>query len=783
MKIRSLVRVAFLVLLASLSHSSFSQTFTHPFSELADPNIVHHNGWYYYIGTGGNGVKMRRAQTLDGLKSAPLKMIFSGANGGPCCDYWAPELHRINNVWYIYYTANEGAGITQQRMFVIENTSDNPMEGTWVNRGRLYDAANDFWAIDGTVLQLNGNLYYIYSGVARPEDGDKPQRIYITRMANPWTISGHRVHLTSPWFAFETDGLVNEGPAVLHRNGKVFMTYSGSGCWGPNYALGMLWMDEWEDPMNEGSWEKLDHAVFSKDPSRDVYGPGHHSFFMSPDGSEVWMTYHATPKPAGGCDGDRLAHAKKLEFDANGFPIFGSPWIMGKKHDAPSGERALAFNGELVNGTYKIRASSASDKVFDVGGCSVQRGANVHQWQDSGAACQRWIIRATEDGHYWIGSEKGGLTMEVDGCSTANSANVRMWAPNGGLCQKWDITPNGDGTYRITNANGGKSLDVQFGGNENGRNVQTYDYLGNAQQKFYLELLDMGPRIGNGTYEIVNKNSNMALDLANCSQDNGANIIQYNRLDNDCQKFRVEDAGDGFYRILAGASGKALDASGCGTNPGTNLHQWDNNNNDCQKWHIRHVKDGWYTIISKISGLAFDVGACSRDANANVHLWTNLQNGCQLWRFEPKQPGGNGGNNNGDNGTPDTGFEYFKQAEDYMAVSAVQTEPTTDDGGGLNVGYIDAGDWMAYADFNVPASGNYIVEYRVASPNSGRSISLDLNAGSIVLGSVQVPNTGGWQNWQTVTQTVYIDAGNYSLGIATPDGGWNINWFRIKNAQ
>ncbi|VUD69336.1 Extracellular exo-alpha-(1-_5)-L-arabinofuranosidase [Thalassocella blandensis] len=768
-----LLRFTLILTLLSAASFCFSQTFTHPFSELADPNIVYHNGWYYYMGTAGNGVKMRRAQTLEGLKSAPLKMVFSGVNGGPCCAYWAPELHRINNKWYIYFTANDQGPITGQRMWVAENSADNPMEGSWVSRGRLYDTANDFWAIDGTVFQLNGQLYYVYSGVAAPQDGDKPQRIYITRMSNPWTISGQRVHLTSPWFSFETDGLVNEGPAVLHRNGKVFLTYSGSGCWTPNYAIGMLWMDEWEDPMNSGSWEKLDHAVFSKHPERNVYGPGHHSFFMSPDGSEVWMTYHATAKAGGACDASRLAHAKKIDFDANGFPVFGIPWMMGWQHEAPSGERAVSFNKTLVNGVYKIKPLSTTNKVLDVAGCSVDMGANVHQWTDSGADCQKWLITATEDGHYWIGSVKGGMTLEVEGCSTDNAANVRMWGPNGAGCQKWDIKKNDDGSFRIINSHGGKALDLQFGGDNNGANLQTYEYLGNPQQNFELTLLDMGPRIANGTYEIVNKNSNMALDLTNCSQDNGANIIQYHRLNNDCQKFEITENGHGFYRILAAASAKSLDASGCATTPGTNVQQWEHQNNDCQSWHIRHVKNGWYTIISKASGLALDVGGCSTEAAANVHLWNNLQNDCQLWKFEAKRPGGNGGNNDG--------FEFYKEAEDFFSSSAVQTEATTDAGGGLNVGWIDNADWMAYADFNVPTSGDYVIEYRVATPINGGRISLDLNAGAIQVSTVDVPNTGGWQNWQTVSATVYFDAGSYSLGIAAPVGGWNFNWFRVRS--
>jgi hypothetical protein len=109
----------------------------------------------------------------------------------------------------------------------------------------------------------------------------------------------------------------------------------------------------------------------------------------------------------------------------------------------------------------------------------------------------------------------------------------------------------------------------------------------------------------------------------------------------------------------------------------------------------------------------------------------------------------------------------------------VQTETTTDAGGGLNVGWIDTGDWMAYNSITVPSTTSYLVEYRVASPNSNTQLSLDLNAGSIQLGALNIPNTGGWQNWTTISHTVNITAGTYNFGIYSQVGGWNINWWRI----
>ncbi|HCS66148.1 MAG TPA: hypothetical protein DIW64_19920 [Cellvibrio sp.] len=123
-------------------------------------------------------------------------------------------------------------------------------------------------------------------------------------------------------------------------------------------------------------------------------------------------------------------------------------------------------------------------------------------------------------------------------------------------------------------------------------------------------------------------------------------------------------------------------------------------------------------------------------------------------------------------------FTQLVQAEAYTAMSGVQTDATTDGGTGQYVGWIDANDWMAYANITIPTTGSYRIEYRVASP-SGATFSSDLNAGSIQLGSVVIGATGGWQNWTTVNQTVTLNAGTYSFGIFAQQAGWNINWFRI----
>jgi len=126
-----------------------------------------------------------------------------------------------------------------------------------------------------------------------------------------------------------------------------------------------------------------------------------------------------------------------------------------------------------------------------------------------------------------------------------------------------------------------------------------------------------------------------------------------------------------------------------------------------------------------------------------------------------------------------TAYAAKVEAESYSLAAGVATEGCSE--GGLNVGWIDAGDWMVYP-INIASTGSYTISYRVASPNSGKSLSSDLNAGSIQLGAVAIPNTGSWQGWTTVTQTVTLNAGNYNFGINGGTGGFNVNWFSIDAA-
>nr|BAL42331.1 cellulase [Saccharophagus sp. Myt-1] len=121
------------------------------------------------------------------------------------------------------------------------------------------------------------------------------------------------------------------------------------------------------------------------------------------------------------------------------------------------------------------------------------------------------------------------------------------------------------------------------------------------------------------------------------------------------------------------------------------------------------------------------------------------------------------------------------EAESFCTAKGIQFEATTDIGGGQNMGWLDAGDWVTF-DLDVPASGQYFIDYRVASDLGDGRFRTEAANGT-ALGTISVPNTGGWQNWQTQTHTVQLSQGTQTVKLVAETGGWNLNWFEVRAGE
>ena len=293
----------------------------------ADPWITRHGDKYYYCysspvwffgGVGVNEISSIDKVTTEGGSQVYVAPAEEGADLSHSFNYWAPELHYIQGEWYIYVACDDGNNETH-RMYVLKGTTQNPTD-PFEYVGQITDPSGK-WAIDGSVVEIKGELYFIWSGWEG--DVNVAQHIYIAHMSNPWTIDSQRVMLSTPEYAWEKNGepLINEGPTALYHGDKTFIVYSASGSWTDDYCLGMLTLTG-EDPMDPASWKKSDSPVFEK-RFGTCFGPGHASFTTAVDGS-LWMIYHGNLQSGTGWEG-RSIWIAPVTFDKDGNPDFGKP--------------------------------------------------------------------------------------------------------------------------------------------------------------------------------------------------------------------------------------------------------------------------------------------------------------------------------------------------------------------------------------------------------------------------------------------------------------------------
>ena len=326
---------------AGLGQVRADSTFTNPLYRGADPWVVFRDGWYYscHAGPGGR-LEVWKSATLT--RRGDCQSVWAPpARGWNRAQVWAPELHYVRGRWYIYYAASDGYN-ANHRMGVLEAATDDP-QGPYVDRGMLYtgdhlaSGKRSRWAIDGTVLELNDQLYFIWSGW---EDHRDVQHLYIARMSDPCTIASDRTRVcANDCHEWERVGErrwergLHEAPQVLVRDGRVFLVYSCSGSWQPTYKLGMLMLEPGADPVGGWGWRKHSAPVFQ--PTREVFGVGHCCFTQSPDGREDWIVYHSKTRRWDGWH-DRVVRAQPFGWNEQGMPEFGAP--IDHPLPRPSGE-------------------------------------------------------------------------------------------------------------------------------------------------------------------------------------------------------------------------------------------------------------------------------------------------------------------------------------------------------------------------------------------------------------------------------------------------------------
>ncbi len=304
-----------------------------PFIEQrADPYVYRHtDGKYYFTASvpAYDKIVLRRADSLKELQTAEETVIWTKHESGEMSKHvWAPELHYLDGKWYVYFAAGERDNIWKIRPFILECADADPITGTWVEKGKMQRSDDDIYSfeafsLDATVFEHRGQRYYIWA--EKVSVGIQISNLYIARMESPTKLATAQVLLTTPDYDWERrDIWVNEGPAVLKKNGRIFVTFSASAT-GECYCMGLLSIGEDEDLLDPRAWKKERYPVLTSSKDASLYGPGHNSFTTLEDGTEVCV-YHARPyseivgDPL--YDPNRHAMLMKVEWDEKGYPVF-----------------------------------------------------------------------------------------------------------------------------------------------------------------------------------------------------------------------------------------------------------------------------------------------------------------------------------------------------------------------------------------------------------------------------------------------------------------------------
>jgi len=608
-------------LLVGCQTGSNPATFHNPLLETdgADPWMVYHDGNYYLTATQWSSIRMWKSPTIAGLATVEPVTIWSDTTPTRCCNVWAPEFFRLEGPngprWYVYYSAGTDGTLDNQRMHVLESSGDDPL-GPYTYKARLFDPSNDVWSIDTSILKMpDGKLYALYSAWVGPD-----QTLFIAPMSDPWTISGSRVALSTPTYKWEKQtGNVNEGPEALYHEGKIFIIYSASACWGPDYKLGMLTYNG-GDVLKASSWVKHPEPVFQRSDEAGVYAPGHNGFFTSPDGKETWIVYHANASAADGCTGVRTTRVQKFTWNEDGTPNFGIPVALDTLMTPPSGERrptpppggapaysivnretdqclvaagdasmqqatcdggaAQLWNVNYLGNGYHSLINRESGKALEVtsGPQATGEGAALQQATWTHGDNQEWRFLTANEGWLNVEARHSKKVIDTGSCATGRAASLQQSSRASSPCQQFRLQPAGEVT--LINANSTKTVAVDKSSKEDGAAIVLSSAEGEQAQRWSFVHRE------NGWYELTAAHSEKCATAADGSAPNVAGLDQQACRGEANQQWRIEPLNDGSLRLIARSSKRVLDVLNCGMAEGTRLQQWITINNPCQRFRI-----------------------------------------------------------------------------------------------------------------------------------------------------------------------------------------------------
>lgn len=291
-------------------------------SGIGDPFVLKaENGIYYmYCTSAPNGFYCWKSEDL--VHWTDRKLCYVRQTDSWCVDcFWAPEVYFYEGKYYMFYTA-KNLGKSLRIGLAVSDSPDGMFEDT--KNAPFWDPG--YAVIDANVLfDEDGSKYLFYSRDCSEnmEGGIWKSEIYGIRLSDDLlSVKGEAVKLISPeqqWEKASGNTWWNEGPEVIIHQNKYYLTYSANCFASPSYSIGYAVSDMPLGPYVKAS----ENPILTSGLRKDVSGPGHHSFTVSPDGTQLWAVYHSHTDPLNP-SGDR-----KVNIDRAGFTEDGKLFING----------------------------------------------------------------------------------------------------------------------------------------------------------------------------------------------------------------------------------------------------------------------------------------------------------------------------------------------------------------------------------------------------------------------------------------------------------------------
>ncbi len=286
-----------------------NQFYKNPLTDnAADPMIVEHNGVYYMYSTGGKEIYVKTSKNLVSWSKQSAPIFKASSTAWATGSLWAPEVHKYNGKFYLFYCAKNKSGIFNIDVAVSDTPNGNfiPISSApLLNTTYHVIDANFFCDGDGRTY-----LYYSKSHSTNKVNGKNTSQTYGVEVSNDFkSLIGESVLCATPTQSWETKSgnpLWNEGPTVFKKNGKYFLLYSANYYETEHYSVGYAYSDT---PLGLYTKPKDNRILASNGDT--ITGPGHCNIIAF--GDEIYLVYHAHTVPPTSAGG-RSLHIDKLSF-------------------------------------------------------------------------------------------------------------------------------------------------------------------------------------------------------------------------------------------------------------------------------------------------------------------------------------------------------------------------------------------------------------------------------------------------------------------------------------